>query len=665
MRSRKEDKNRGASSGAGGRRGGAISAHGPLNPPALGALAALAAAILYLPAMQYGWVWDDTVLVASKGASAGADGFHPIASLLYRTEWLVGLGNPGLYHLTSILLHAVATWLVFLLARRVGAAPWIAFGAALLFGAHPVHVEAVAYVSGRPDLLATVFALGSLLVATSAPVCAPGGCRNWRVWPAYGLFALAALSEETALVTPFVLVLLDRVSEPRRTWRERRVVYAGFFGVLLATLLWRLGEGQLHVLPHGEVPAGAALAAPFVATFDAMRTFVAPWELNALRSYPESLAEPAILWRAALPLLLLALFAGWRRRDPVARAGAVLLALPLLPALPLPFFEGSYLMDRALTFASVGFCLLAGSAAGWLAERVPGGKRSGVIVTVATAALLAFVTLARIPVWRDNVSLLEAATKADPTDPKPHLLLAEHYLAAGDASAALAAVGRAIAIDSTNTDAHHKETAVLTMMGEFPKAEVAARKSVSLDPKDAIGWANLSDALARQGKTPEAIAAARRAVTLDSTNADNWYNLGVVLSNEKNLSEAIEAYQRVIAINPRHARAVNNMGALLGASGRLEEARDAYKRAVQVTPYAVEPHMNLALAYLRLGDKAAAEEERKVILRLDPEAANKLPELLRGTAAAGTNTGTSGSTGSGSPGEGPIRIDPKDAHVVP
>jgi len=620
----------------------------------LGALAALAAAILYLPAMQYGWVWDDTVLVASKGASAGAlGGFHPIASFLYRTEWLAGLGNPGLYHLTSILLHAVATWLVFLLARRVGAAPWIAFGAALLFGAHPVHVEAVAYVSGRPDLLATVFALASLLVATSAPVCAPGGCRDWRVWPAYGLFALAALSEETALVTPFILVLLDRVAEPRRTWRERRVVYAGFFGVLLATLLWRLGEGQLRVLPHGEVPADAALAAPFVAAFDAMRALVAPWELNALRSYPESLTGPgAILFRASLPLLLLVAVAWWRRRDPVARAGAVLLALPLLPALPLPFFEGSYLMDRALTFASVGFCLLVGSAAGWLAERAPGGKRSGVIVTVATAALLAFVTLARIPVWRDNVSLLQAATKADPTDPKPHLLLSEHYVAAGDATAALAAVGQALAIDSTNADAYHKQTAVLTMMGDFPRAETAARKSVSLDPKDAIGWANLSDALARQGKTLEAIAAARRAVALDSTNADNWYNLGVVLSDQKDLSEAIEAYRRVIALNPRHARAVNNMGALLAASGRLAEARDAYKRAVQVTPNAVEPHMNLALAYLRLGDKASAEEERKVILRLDPDAAKKIPEIFFGSDSA-------------SAGKAPIRIDPRDAHVVP
>ena len=96
------------------------------------------------------------------------------------------------------------------------------------------------------------------------------------------------------------------------------------------------------------------------------------------------------------------------------------------------------------------------------------------------------------------------------------------------------------------------------------------------------------------------------------------------------------------------------MGALLGASGRLEEARDAYKRAVELTPNAVECRMNLALAYLRLGDKAAAEEQRKVIQRLDPAAASKLPEIFLGSGS-----------GSDSTEKVRIRIDPHDARVVP
>lgn len=631
MSTRKEDKNRRGLSGHAVRHGGAAAAPRPLSPTLLGATAAFLAALLYLPAVQYGWVWDDSVLISAKGAgSAATEGFRPFASFLNRAEWAAGYGSPGLFHFTSLALHGVVTWLVFLFARRVGAKTWVAFGVALLFGVHPVHTEAVAYVSGRPDLLATLFALASLLVATSAPVCGPGGCRNWRVWPAYGLFALAALTEEVALITPFVLVLLDRITIPARTWRERRVVYAGFFGVLVAAILARIGSGGTMPEAHGEVPAGTTLAAPLFAAYDALRAFVAPWDLSALRSLSKSIVTPGeTLWRAAVVLVPVALLVWWRRRDPLARAGIVLLAVPLLPALPLPLFEGPYLMERALYFSSVGFCLLVGSVAGFVSEWIPGRARTTTAILVTAAAVLAVVTLARLPVWRDNVALLRAAAAYDPKDPKPHLLLAEHFVALGDPNGALAAVERAIAIDPKNADAFHKQTAVLTLLGQYPQAEAAARTSISLDPKDAIGWANLGDALMQQGKSAEAIDACRRAVALDSTNADNWYNLGVALGNQDDLSEAIAAYRRTIEINPRHAQAVNNMGALLGASGRIAEARDAYKRAVQLTPMSVEVRMNLALAYLRLGDRTSAKEQRTIVERLDPAAVKRLDEIFR------------------------------------
>src|SRR5258706_15174998 len=159
-----------------------------------------------------------------KGAEGGS---HPAVSALYRMEWLIGVGSPALYHFTSVLLHAAATWLVFRLIRGVGAAPGIAFGAALLFAAHPIHVEAVGYVTGRPDLLAAVCALGALGIARSAPVCAPGGCRWWRIYPAYALLAIAVLSDEVALVTPLLLIGLDRWGSPRIPARGRVTIYAG------------------------------------------------------------------------------------------------------------------------------------------------------------------------------------------------------------------------------------------------------------------------------------------------------------------------------------------------------------------------------------------------------------------------------------------------------
>jgi hypothetical protein len=133
-----------------------IFARLPLGANALGVLAALVAGLLYLPVLQHGWIWDDALLVASRGAAgAAAEGFRPLIGWLQRGEWWLGAGNPALFHFTGLLVHAVGTWLVFLLARHAGLTSGVSFAAALLFGAHPIHVESVAYITGRPTSRAT------------------------------------------------------------------------------------------------------------------------------------------------------------------------------------------------------------------------------------------------------------------------------------------------------------------------------------------------------------------------------------------------------------------------------------------------------------------------------------------------------------------------------
>ncbi|HEX7078303.1 MAG TPA: tetratricopeptide repeat protein [Candidatus Eisenbacteria bacterium] len=624
MPSRKEVKKRAQPTGA--------TASRPAAAVPWGLLAAAVAAILYLPALANGWVWDDSILVASRGSGGAAgEGYGPVAQLLYRLEWLVAVGEPAFFHFTSALLYAVATWLVFRLARGLGAALWLAFGAALLFAAHPAHVEAVAYVSGRPDLLATTLALAALAIARSAPVCAPGGCRSWRVWPAYGLLALAVLSGEVALVTPVALIALDRWGSPRVTARGRAPLYAGFTAVAVAGILTRLFDRSFHAATvHAGVPPEAAWRAPLLATFDYLRMLALPTRLSAIRSLgAHEASDGGLLIASVLSIVAVAAFVFWRRRDPLARAGAILLALPLIPALPLPFFQGAYVEERAVFFASVGFVLLVASLLAWLADALPAGRRAATAVTLAAAAAAGFGTLARIPAWRDNVSLLQAAVLAAPDDPETYYRLGQNHYALGEFDAALVAVNRSIALDSTFVDAHHLRTALLSHAGRFPEAEAETRRSIGLDPRDAVAWANLGDALMRQGKLPEALEACRRAVTLDSTLAGNWYNLGVALGSSGDAAGAGEAYRRAIAIEPGHVAAWNNLGAALAATGRLQESCDAYRRAVALAPGSVESRMNLAIAYIRIGDKADAMRERDTVRRIDRAMGFKLDEIFR------------------------------------
>ncbi len=438
-----------------------------------------------------------------------------------------------------------------------------------------------------------------------------------------------------AIVTPLILVALDRWGPTRIPWRRRLTHYSGFFAIVLVYLLVRftVGGGAAPTAGTAHAASGIEAAARPWAVPMALREYLNmlawPHPLNALRSLR---AVDTAGWAARLSplaaLLAVALFVGWRRRDPLARAGAVLLLLPLLPALPFPLFVGSYAEERATYFASVGFCLLVGSAYTAAAGLIRLPRPLLALGAIAVAAVLGWGTLQRLPVWRDNITLLQAAAVASPSDPAPHLMLVEHYSRAGNWRGALSEVDRAIAIDPKSHAAFATKTTILNRLGQYPESEAAARRAIELQPRDAVSYANLSDALLQQGKTAAAVEAAARAVSLDSTLWNAWYNYGVGLSASHDVPGAIHAYEKTLALQPNDLGAMNNLGALLGYSGRLEEARDLYIRLVALAPTSVEARMNLALAYLRLGDRDGAVREREVVRRLSPTSVRQLDQIF-------------------------------------
>ncbi|HEU4725870.1 MAG TPA: tetratricopeptide repeat protein, partial [Candidatus Eisenbacteria bacterium] len=606
-----------------------------VGPNGLAVLAGFVAGLLYLPALQFGWVWDDALLAASRGASGpGAEGFHPFLSLLQRGEWALGAGNPAIFHVTNLLLHAAGAWLFFHLAVHLGATAGIAFAASLLFGANPLHVESVAFVSGRAAMTAAVFSLAALLAAR-LPRARAEGFKSPELWLALVLFAAAAFSDLSALVAPFLLIALDRWGAPRAGFAARRGAYAGFVAIGFAALLARILAPAVATpsLVDRGIPAAHAGAAIVHSLSDYLALLVWPHPLNAIRALSER-AAAAMPWIPLLPIAaLLAALVVWRRRDPLARVGALTLVLGLLPALPFEALGGPYVAERLAYLPSIGITLLVASLLAAIAAPPRGLRAVAVGLGIAAAGLAAYATLVRIPVWSDNVALLRASAEAAPTDPEPYLQLAGHHAAVGDAPAALAALDLAIARDSTIAAAHATRALVLGSLGRWPEAEAAARRATVLEPTNAVGWANLGDALTQQGKSDEAIAASRRAVELDGKEALYWYNYGVSLAATGQTAPAAEAYQKALAIDSTHVGAWNNLGAIYGGQGRLEDARHAYEKAVQLAPASLQARMNLALAYLRLGDKERAAEERAVIQRLDPAAARQLAEFFKDSDA--------------------------------
>ncbi|HXF94510.1 MAG TPA: hypothetical protein VNI61_00270 [Gemmatimonadales bacterium] len=401
-----------------------------------------AAVALYLPTARYGFVQDDRAIVAANPAAHSVSAalrafddpywpppseaglYRPLTVLSFAVDWQLSGGRAGWLHLMNALWHGLVTVLVTLVLAR-----WLphpgALAAGLIFGLHPVHVEAVAGLVGRADLLAGAGVLGAVLLAR----------RRW--WIAALLCAgLAMLSKEHGVIAG-VAILLDDWLESGGRPRYPAGFYLGALG---------LTAGYLGLWFEVGRPALAAVAPPFVGASVPERlglAFSAAWRGATLLVWPVDLSadyNPQVIplpEGATLPVLLgavtlLAVGAGaWllRRRGPAVAWALMVAALAYLPSSNLLFPSGVVLAERALYLPVLVPAAAVGVAMGSAWDR--GRRRAAGGLLVALCLLLGWRSLDRLPVWRDNKTFLTTLLEEHP----------ESYRAHASAAAVLAGMG--------------------------------------------------------------------------------------------------------------------------------------------------------------------------------------------------------------------------------
>ena len=385
----------------------------------------LLAALLWAPSLLGDFVYDDHYLIVDNPVVRSSDQvaaaftrdyygqrdpqrglgyYRPITLLSHWLDWSIWGANPFGHHLTSLLLHLLATALLYLFVVETFGRPPLALLTATIFALHPTKAASVAFVSARVDLLAAVFVLAALLCAT----------RNRWGPPAF--YALGLLSKEMAVTLPALLFWRLR-DQARRKWLAS-LVSMGVVLVAIALLRWavlghlsRQGAPLLDLSPH----------VPFLLLGDHLRNLMLP-PLGILLEPPLS-RLPWLLNFACLALYGLALARLPDRR--VAGWGAVWLVTHL-PILGLVGLE-TVVDDRFLYLPSIGFSLVA---AAWIEtylerrRRAPAGGSRAVLVAVTLLTLiLAPMALARQVYWHDDLNLFEAALESQPESADFHLKL--------------------------------------------------------------------------------------------------------------------------------------------------------------------------------------------------------------------------------------------------
>jgi Flp pilus assembly protein TadD len=626
------------------------------------------------PMVREGWTWRGFAWAWTTGH---ATNWHPLTWLSHITDCsLFGL-EPAGHHATSALLHTANTVLLFLLLRRMTGAVWRAAVVAALFGWHPLHVESVAWVAERKDVLSTFFffltiwaylryaeefkvqsAFAKATADRGSTLLRQGfGGQEFKVF--YGLsllfFACGLMSKPMVVTLPFVLLLLDY-------WPLER------FGPGVRTPL------VVEKLPFFALSAASCAVTYFVQKSGGAVSQVIPFFYrveNAVLSYGRYLGR--MLWPARLAViypyskevprldvcvgcLLLLAATTWlalkcRQRRYLATGWLWYLGT-LVPTIGLVQVGMQDSADRYTYIPLIGIFLMivwggADLAGKW---RLPAWAPA--LAAALVLAACAAVTEVQLRYWTDSGTLFRRALAVTTDNESAWNSLGVYLLTQGEEAAAFRCFTKSLTVAPDNDAAwynlgayywrhgrnaeawrcfteslrlrerpatcYHVGLALKAMHRGLEAAQCFAR-TVTLDPNFIPARMSLADSLSENGKNEEAARQYRAVLRQDPGQVDAHCNLAFILAAQGQNAEAMTELQQALLLRPSDASSHCNLGNLLMDQGKLDEAAAEYRAALRFKPGSPEIHSNLGAILALQGRRAQAMEEFNEALRLSPD----------------------------------------------
>jgi len=637
----------------------------------------------YIGSLHNSFVWDDEFQIArnpyvhgdmawqrlfttdvwgyAHAAGEGASNYYrPLQMLTYRLVAHAAALDPSAFHWVSLVANVLAGWaayaFLFLLCRQYG----VSLSASLLFAAHPMHSEAVLWISALNELGCALFyfvAFCFFLLAWqrsqpgrhsdgrthNAGLRAPAPLRRTQALLlsiSGAAFFVSLLWKEMALSFPFLTVTYAIVNTASMPWKERvkRVLaYAAPYGALAAVYV----VVRITVLGRFAAVQHELVLTPFQYAMSAIELIgeywfklLVPIGLNAYhifapaRTLLEAGAISSILFTAAAAAFILKGMRTW----PIACFAAAWVFLTLLPVLNLRGVGENVLTERYFYIPSLGSCLLVAWCGAEGLKRLP--KRIAQVVAIVGVTGLVIVCAievrARTAVWESDYSLFSATVQASPESATMHNGLG-HVLREQrhdqDGAEREYQLGYDAAAAETPPNKEQMSHALVGLAGVAYWRHNPARslefveKALALDPQNGDAHVARGVDMLALGRLDEAQRVFEQALRYAPNDEVATNGLGLVALSRRQIREAIAYFSQTVKISPGYADGYNNLGRAYFEAGRIGDALPAFKRALELAPDDARFHTNYGVALARAGKLHEGRLELERALALDPEQA--------------------------------------------
>ena len=557
--------------------------------------------------------------------------WHPLTwlSLMLDRE-LYGMYAGG-YHFTNVLLHLGSTWLLFLVLARMTGALWRSALVAALFAVHPLHVESVAWIAQRKDVLSTLFWMLTLL-SYARYAENPGKFGYLTVLLVY---ALGLMAKPMLVTLPLVLLLLDwwpldRLAVGGESIGKREIV------VVKRSLLYLLKEKIPMIAMGGLAIAVTFYAENEIGALSSLQTI--SWEAriaNVLISYltyigqtlwPRGLAVfypymETISWLQSgvslfvLTFISILVFFNARRR-PYLAVGWLWYLTTLVPVIGFVPIGAHARADRYTYLPLIGLFIMTA----WI---IPGEmkmlrRRLSWVAVGVVLGVLSFLAFIQTGYWRNDLTLFRHTLAVTEENYVAETLYATALMENGSFQEGMSHYQRAVAIKPNYEPAYFGMAAFFQKGGQYDNAIRCYRIFLAMDPGHVGAHQNIAAAYLATGQFPKAIDHYREALKRRSGDAGLYNNLGNALREDRQCPAAIAAYREAIRLDTGHAGAHNNLAMILLEAGDIRGAIRHFQRALELQPDYANAHYHLAVALEKEGSKEEARRHAEAAVRINP-----------------------------------------------